>query len=156
MEVLDPRQKVLRHPHSGTFSANPVSTTSGRVAMELFDKEAVLKLNALTKTAVHQIEESIRIADVPVSITGAGSMFLLHLQAKKPTGYREAFHTNEKKALIKELLDYMFQEENIIMINTGACMFATTLTQKEVDRLSEGLLNGFRLIKPKLEVLNQF
>ena len=154
MEVLDPRGKILRHPHSGTFSANPISTTAGRVAMELFDKEAVLKLNALTNTAIHQIEESIRIADVPVSITGAGSMFRLHLQANKPTGYREAYHTKEKKALINELLDYMFLEENIIMINTGTCMFATTLTQKEVDRLSEGLLNGFRLIKPKLDQLN--
>ncbi len=154
MEVLDPRGKILRHPHSGTFSANPVSTTAGRVAMELFDKEAVLKLNALTNIAIHQIEESIRIADVPVSITGAGSMFRLHLQANKPTGYREAYHTKEKKDLINKLLDYLFLEENIIMINTGACMFATTLAQNEVDRLSEGLLNGFRLIKPKLDQLN--
>ncbi|MBT8300932.1 MAG: aminotransferase class III-fold pyridoxal phosphate-dependent enzyme [Maribacter sp.] len=154
MEVLDPRGKILRHPHSGTFSANPVSTTAGRVAMELFDEEAVLKLNALTNIAIHQIEEAIRIADVPVSITGAGSMFRLHLQANKPTGYREAYHTKEKKALISELLDYLFLEENIIMINTGACMFATTLTQNDVDRLSHGLLNGFRLIKPKLDQLN--
>ncbi|MBT8297136.1 MAG: aminotransferase class III-fold pyridoxal phosphate-dependent enzyme [Maribacter sp.] len=154
MEVLDPRGKILRHPHSGTFSANPVSTTAGRVAMELFDEEAVLKLNALTNIAIHQIEEAIRIADVPVSITGAGSMFRLHLQANKPTGYREAYHTKEKKALISELLDYLFLEENIIMINTCACMFATTLTQNDVDRLSHGLLNGFRLIKPKLDQLN--
>ena len=151
MEVLDPSGKILRHPHSGTFSANPISTTAGRVAMELFDREAVLKLNALTKTAIQQIEEAIKIADVPVSITGAGSMFRLHMQANKPTSYREAFHTQNKKALINELLDYLFLEENIMMINTGACMFSTTLTQKEVDRLSEGLFNGFKLMKPKLD-----
>ena len=154
MEVLDPRGKILRHPHSGTFSANPISTTAGRVAMELFDKEAVLKLNALTNTAKHQIEESIKIADVPISITGDGSMFRLHLQANAPTTYREAYQTKEKKAAINELLDYLFLKENIIMINTCACMFATTLTQKEVDRLSEGLLNGFKLIKPKLDLLS--
>jgi len=154
MEVLDPRSKVLRHPHSGTFSANPISTTAGRIAMELFDEEAVLNLNDLTATAIHQIEESIKIADVPVSITGAGSMLRLHLQERKPTCYREAFHCKEKKELINELLDYLFLEENIIMINTGACMFATTIKQKEVDRLSEALLNGFRLIKPKLDQLN--
>ena len=122
--------------------------------MELFDNEAVMKLNELTYTAIRQIEESIRIADVPVSITGAGSMLRLHLQANKPTCYREAYHSPEKKELINELLDYLFLEENIIMINTMACMFATTLTQKEVDRLSEGLLNGFRKFKPKLDNLN--
>lgn len=154
MEVLDPRRKILRHPHSGTFSANPISTTAGRVAMELFDEEAVLNLNALTNTARHQIEEAIKIADVSISITGAGSMFRLHLQANKPTSYREVYQTKEKKDLINELLDYMFLKENIIMINTCACMFATTLTQKEVDRLSEALLNGFKLIKPKLDQLS--
>lgn len=150
MEVLDPRGKILRHPHSGTFSANPISTTAGRVAMELFDKDAVLKLNALTQVAINQIEESIKIADVPVSITGDGSMFRLHLQENKPTCYREAFHTKEKKDIIKKLLDYLFLEEQIIMINTCACMFATSMTQKEVDRLSEALLNGFKVIKPQL------
>ena len=153
MEVLDPRGKILRHPHSGTFSANPVSTTAGRVAMELFDEKAVLKLNAITDIAISQIEEAIRIADVPISITGDGSMFRLHLQANAPTCYREAYHTKEKKALIDELLDYLFLKENILMINTGACMFATTITQKEVDRLSEALLNGFKLLKPKLDYL---
>lgn len=155
MEVLDPRGKILRHPHSGTFSANPISMTAGRVAMELFDKKAVLDLNTLTDIAISQIRESIKIADVPVSITGEGSMFRLHLQATAPTCYREAFHTEDKKILIKELLDYLFLKENIIMINTGACMFATTIRQKEVDRLSQALLNGFKLIKPKLE-MHQF
>ena len=154
MEVLDPRGKILRHPHSGTFSANPISMTAGRVAMELFDKKAVLGLNTLTDIAISQIRESIKIADVPVSITGEGSMFRMHLQATAPTCYREAFHTEEKKILIKELLDYLFLKENIIMINTGACMFATTIRQKEVDRLSQALLNGFKLIKPKLDQLN--
>jgi hypothetical protein len=39
------------------------------------------------------------------------------------------------------------------MINTCACMFSTVLTQKEVDRLSDAMLNGFRFIKPRLEEL---
>jgi len=153
MEVLDPRGKILRHPHSGTFSANPISTTAGRVAMELFDEEAVLALNVLTEKAKHQIEESIKIADVPISLTGAGSMFRIHFQANAPTTYRETYQTKEKKEITNELIDYLFLEENIIMINTCACMFATTLTQKEVDRLSDALLNGFKLIKPKLDLL---
>ncbi len=151
MQVLDPREKVLRYPHSGTFSANPISTTAGRVAMELFDENAVFSLTALTMKARHQIEESVKIADVPVSITGTGSMFRMHFRPNAPSSYREAYQTLETKALINELLDYLFLKENIIMINTCACMFATTHTQKEVDRLSEALLNGFKLIKPKLD-----
>ena len=155
MDVLDPRQTFLRHPHSGTFSANPISTTAGRIAMEMFDEQAVANLNALTLTAKRQIAESIKIADVPISITGAGSMFRLHFREKAPTSYREAYQSKETKEIINDLIDYLFIEENIIMINTCSCMFATTLTQQNVDRLSEALLHGFKLIKPKLECLTK-
>jgi len=154
MQVMDPRQTFLRHPQSGTFSANPVSSIAGRIAMEMFDEQAVLNLNALTMTARKQIEESIKIADVPISITGEGSMFRLHLLEKAPLYYREAYESKQVKDVLKELIDYLFIKENIIMVNTCSCMFATTLTQKEVDRLSEALLNGFKLIRPKLEQFN--
>ena len=153
MQVLDPRETFLRHPHSGTFSANPVSTTAGRIAMELFDEQAVLKLNALAITARAQIEESIKIADVPVSITGAGSMFRLHFQENAPNSYREAYQNKETKAVINELIDYLFFKENIIVINTMACMFATTLTRNDVDRLAEALLRGLKIMKPKIDAL---
>jgi len=154
MAVMDPRQTFLRHPQSGTFSANPISSTAGRIAMEMFDEQAVLDLNALTMTTRKQIEEAIKIADVPVSITGAGSMFRLHLLERPPMYYREAFQSKQAKIIINELIDYLFHKENIIMINTCSCMLATTLTQKNVDQLSEALLNGFKLIKPKIEQLN--
>jgi len=154
MQVLDPRQTFLRHPHSGTFSANPISTTAGRIAMEIYDKQAVLDLNALAMTARKQIEESIKIADVPVCITGAGSMFRLHFQEKAPNTYREAYQNKEVKAIISEMDDYLFFKENIIMINTMACMFATTLTQNDVDQLSESILNALKFVKPKIELLS--
>ncbi|RUA12805.1 MAG: aspartate aminotransferase family protein [Flavobacteriia bacterium] len=154
MKMLDPRETFLRHPHSGTFSANPVSTTAGRVAMEMYDEQAVKDLNALTMIARKQIEESIKLADVPVCISGAGSMFRLHFQEKVPDSYREAYQNKEVKAIISELDDYLFFKENIIMINTMACMFATTLTQKDVDRLSEALLRGLKLMKPKIDKLS--
>ena len=72
-----------------------------------------------------------------------------------PMFYRQAFQNKKAKEIVNDLIDYLFLEENIIMINTCSCMFATTLGQKEVDRLSEAMLNGFRLIKPKLENLIQ-
>ena len=150
MKVLDPSENKLLFPHSGTFSANPITMTAGRVAMELFDEDAVLKLNALAQKAISQIREAIKLADVPISITGAGSMFRIHLTATPPTTYREAFQTKEKTLLIKRLLDYLFINERIMMVNTCTCMFSTAIKQKEVDILSEAMLNGFKLIKPEL------
>jgi glutamate-1-semialdehyde 2,1-aminomutase len=153
MKIMDPREPKVLFPLSGTFSANPITMTAGRVAMELFDNDAVVKLNHITQKAIEQIEEAVKVADVPVSITGAGSMFRIHLRESPPATYREAYQSKEISMLIDRLLDYLLINEKIIMINTCSCMFSTAITQKEVDRLSEGLLNGFKIIKPELEKL---
>jgi glutamate-1-semialdehyde 2,1-aminomutase len=39
------------------------------------------------------------------------------------------------------------------MINTFSCMLSTVMTQKEIDKLTEGLLNAFKALKPKIEEL---
>ena len=152
MKVFDPREDKLLFPLSGTFSANPVTMTAGRIAMELYDESAVKKLNALTQKAITQINEAIRIADVPVSITGDGSMFKIHLKAIPPNTYRESFESKELSNLVSVLLNFLYSK-NIIMTNTLSCMFSTVMSQKEVDILTEGLLDGFNLIKPELEKL---
>ncbi len=154
MKVLDPSTTPLKFSHSGTFSANPITMTAGKVAMEHFDEQAVLKLNDLTQTAIKQIKEAAKFADVGISITGAGSMFRIHLKETPPSTYREAYQNAECKQVINEMLDYLFFKENIMMINTCACMFSTVLTQKEVDRLSEAFLNGFKLLKAKIDKLD--
>lgn len=153
MKIMDPREPKMLFPLSGTFSANPITMTAGRVAMELFDNDAVAKLNHITQIAIEQIKEAVKIADVPVSITGAGSMFRIHLRQSPPITYREAYQSKEIAALVNRLLDYLLVNEKIMMINTCSCMFSTVMTQKEVDRLTEGLLNGFRMIKSDLEGL---
>ncbi len=153
MQVLDPRETFLRHPHSGTFSANPISLTAGYTAMKMFDEKALKDLNKLTEVAKKQINEAIKLADIPACITGAGSMFRVHFSDKAPTTYRQAYQDKNVKDIINQLLDYLFLEENIIMINTCACMFATTLTQANIDQLSDALLKGFRKIKPRLKEL---
>ena len=153
MDVLNPRNKVLKHPHSGTFSANPISTIAGYTAMSMFDKSSVKKINSLADIAKKQIKEAINIADIPACVTGLGSMFRIHLQNSPPTNARETYQDNNTKEIINDLLDYLFLNENIIMINTCTCMLSTSLTQKEIDRLSQALLNGFKIIKPKINKL---
>jgi len=151
MKVFDPRETPLLFPHSGTFSANPVTMTAGYTAMKHFDRDAVNKLNKTTATAISQIEEAIRLADIPACITGAGSMFRIHLKPVAPTTYRQAYQDKEIASLIKELLDYMFYKENILMINTFGCMFSTVTGQHEIDCLSQGLYHAFKALKPKID-----
>lgn len=150
MQVLDPNEKPLLLPHSGTFSANPISLTAGYTAMKDFDQDAVHKLNDLTSKAISQINEAAILADVPITISGSGSMFRLHPRTRIPASYRKAYQADEEKVVMTKILDHLFYKENIIMVNTGTCMFSTAITQKEVDQLSDGMLNAFRSVREEL------
>ncbi len=153
MDVLDPGRVPLPFPHSGTFSANPITMTAGYTAMKLYDREAVEKLNKLADTAKEKIREAIKIADVPVSITGAGSMFRFHLKPEPPLTYREAYQSKEVLAVIGEILNHLYYEEKLLLINTFSCMLSTVMTDKEIDILSESLLRTFKILKPKIDQL---
>jgi glutamate-1-semialdehyde 2,1-aminomutase len=150
MAVFDPSRRQIKQPHSGTFSANPVTMTAGKVAMELFDRQAVEVINNITEIAKNQLREVIKDADVPVVITGAGSMFRFHFRHQVPNNHRETFQSPDEIKLIKDILDYLFYEENLIMINTFACMFATSITQKEVDILTKAIFNAFTRYKKEI------
>lgn len=146
MDVMDPLADKVLFPHSGTFSANPITMTAGRVAMELFDKEAVLKLNNLADYTRKSLNEAIKLADVPVCVTGAGSMFRIHMKPQAPVSYRDAYVTPTEAALTKTLLDHLF-DDGIMMINTCSGVLSTVMTSKEIDRLAEAVHGGLRKMK---------
>jgi len=149
MNILDPGDSEFRFPLSGTFSANPISLTAGKVAMELFNRETVEKLNQKTKIAIGQVKEAGKIADIPMCITGRGSMFKVHFREKAPVSYRDAYDDPNMKKAINAFLEHLY-EKRIMVINSCTSVFSTAITQKEIDILSDAMLSGFRHIKPLL------
>jgi glutamate-1-semialdehyde 2,1-aminomutase len=150
MNVLDPRSSNMRFPLSGTFSANPISMTAGRAAMDLFDRDAVNKINKLTQVAINQILEAGKIAGIPLSIAGAGSMFRLHFMNELPKSYRESFADEKMKKIITMFLDHLY-EKGVIVVNSCSCMLSTAMTQTEIDILTEVMLSSFKYIKPNFD-----
>jgi glutamate-1-semialdehyde 2,1-aminomutase len=149
MDVLNPLASPVLFPHSGTFSANPITMTAGLTAMRLYDRDEVAWVNALGERARRQIAEAIAAADVPACVTGAGSMFRIHPKPTPPVDYREAYPTPCESAAIKALLEHLF-ENGIVMINTCSGTISTVMGIHEVDVLTERLLAGFRHIRPLL------
>ncbi|MCZ6881705.1 MAG: aspartate aminotransferase family protein [Gammaproteobacteria bacterium] len=146
MDVMDPLADKVLFPHSGTFSANPITMTAGLVTMGLFDRAAVSKLNTLAEYARNQIEDAIRITGIPACVTGGGSMLRVHMKPEPPINYRAAFETPEQAVRLKVLLDYLF-DNGIMLINTCSIALSTVMTEKEVDILADVMLGGFRKIK---------
>ncbi|MFT5300956.1 MAG: glutamate-1-semialdehyde 2,1-aminomutase [Mariniblastus sp.] len=146
MSCLDPTQARLPFPFSGTFSANPITMTAGRVAMELFDHSAVESLNRLGEYARTRITEAIHSGGVAACVTGAGSMFRVHLKPEPPTEYRSAYQSPEEAKQIAFLVNFLY-DRGFMMINTCSAALSTVLGESEVDQMVEVLHDGFLALK---------
>lgn len=141
MRVLNPRQDKVLLPHSGTFSANPITMTAGRVAMELFDQTAVERLNALGDYARQGIREAISEVGARACVTGGGSLLRVHLKPEIPANYRSAYMSADEVARVRFLVDHL-SENGIMMINTCSAALSTAMTEAEIDTLVEALRTG--------------
>jgi glutamate-1-semialdehyde aminotransferase len=47
--------------------------------------------------------------------------------------------------MLGAFLDYLF-DNGIVLINTGTVMLSTVMTEREIDTLSEAMLDGFRKV----------
>lgn len=142
MDVMNPLADTVLFPYSGTFSANPVTMTAGLVTMELFDRDAVERVNRLARRAVVGIEGAIEATGVTACVTGGGSMFRVHLKAKPPRNYREAFATPEESRRLTVLLDHLLGA-GFLMINTCTAAVSTVMGDQEIDDLVTAMESGF-------------
>lgn len=154
MQVLDPLQPKVLLPHSGTFSANPVTMVAGLTAMKLFDQAAVNKLNKLGDLARQKITKAIENANITACVTGAGSMLRVHFKAQPPSNYRQSYNTEDETKALKQILAYLFNH-GIMMINTCSAMLSTAMTEKEITILADTLEAGFKQIVADIPTLKK-
>ncbi len=141
MNVMDPLAENVLFPHSGTFSANPITMTAGLVAMTLFDADAVERVNALATRASEGITEAITATGATACVTGGGSMFCVHLKAQPPRNYREAYADAQETARRAALVEYLL-DRGFIMINTCSATISTPMGNDEIDALVEAVADG--------------
>lgn len=145
MQLLDPRQSDIPFPHSGTFSANPITMTAGRVAMEKYDRDAVQRLNEMGEYARERIRETIRRTKTSACVTGAGSMFRIHMKPVPPTDYRSAYMTPEQQSQVSQLVDHLFRE-GFMLIGTCTAALSTATTREHIDQFAEALHAGLKAL----------
>lgn len=150
MSVMDPRAEPVLFPHSGTFSANPITMVAGLAAMRAFDQAAVARLNRLGELARARLNEAIHIAGVPACVTGAASMFRIHMKETPPANYRDAYVSAVEKSMRQAFLDRML-EGGVLLVNTCTGMLSTAMTDVEIDKLAEVAVESFKKIKQKIK-----
>jgi glutamate-1-semialdehyde 2,1-aminomutase len=143
MSVFAANAGTTRLPHSGTFSANPITMTAGLVAMQHFDHEAVERINELGELARKTLADAIAVSGVPACVTGAGSMFRVHLHAKSPDNYRDSFLGDEGRRRLARFVNSLL-DQGIIIANTGTGFLSTVMGEMQIARLAECVLVSLR------------
>src|SRR5690606_38347744 len=84
MDRFDPSREAFL-PHSGTFNNN-VLMMAGALAgiTKVISAEAIARVNALGDRLRERLEAAAAQADVPLRVTGYGSLLGLHFQAERP------------------------------------------------------------------------
>lgn len=148
MDVMNPLADTVLFPHSGTFSANPVTMTAGLVTMELYDRDAVARVNSLAERAVTGINVAIEETGAIACVTGGGSMFRVHMKKRPPENYREAFLAPDESRRLALLLGHLL-DAGFIMINTCSATTSTAMGEEEIDALVDAMAEGLaRLGRP--------
>ena len=143
MSVMNPHGDRYVMPHSGTFSANPITLTAGLVAMEMLDLDEVQRLNRLGQLAREGITDVIDRRDIGASVTGAGSMFRIHMQTAPPRHYRETYPNTEQATQLKLFFDALL-DAGILLIYSCTGAVSTPMRETEIEQLVAAVDTAFQ------------
>jgi glutamate-1-semialdehyde 2,1-aminomutase len=107
----------------GTFSANPISMTAGRITMELFDADATSRLNARGDS----LRESFKAAGVPASGTGS----LIRLREQRDPGE----------------LWWAAYERGVMLGTNGLLALSTAMSYADLEAIEHGCIGAVRALR---------
>lgn len=129
MAIFDPRRPDAVW-HSGTFAGNAVTMVAGRVALELFDRTAVDRLNVLGDRLRNGLAEVCARVGVTAQTTGFGSFVGLHFTDQPVAGYREPARSDLE---LKHLFHMALLAEGVFVAPRMLMCMSTPMDEHLVD-----------------------
>lgn len=133
MKIFEiPPDRKSEIPLSGTFNAHPLSLAAGIAVLDELKPSAYEKLNTLGERAISGLRKTFMDHQIPVQVTGAGSLFHTLFTKKEVVDYRTAA-TADKKLL--HLFDVALLNRGFYLphLHWGNVSLATS--SNDVDRL---------------------
>lgn len=132
MSVFDPRAGAPRAPHGGTFNANPITMVAGLTAMEKMTPAEYDRLAALGGQLREALAEALDGARIHGQVTGAGSLFQIHLHDRPIRDYRGSVSTADERDLVARLHRGLMAHGIITAPSLMGCL-STPMGEPEVD-----------------------
>jgi glutamate-1-semialdehyde 2,1-aminomutase len=133
MELYDPT-KGAKVSHAGTFNANPITMLAGAVTLEQLTDDVYRDLAELTELLRQRIRDACADLEVPVQVTGLGSLFGIHFTGQPIRNYRDVatVDTDLRRQMFLGLMN-----EGILPASNLVGALSTQITEAEIDTYVE-------------------
>ena len=136
MALFDPSHGPPVIPHPGSYNANPVSLAAGLATMELLSRDAVARLNATGDRLRAGLTGVFAEAGIPVSVTGLGSLFGMHLTEGPVRTIRDAARAD---AALRHRIFLGLYVEGILLDPRGVGTLSTAIGEPEIEEFLAAL-----------------
>ena len=139
MAAFDASTGTPKIPHAGTFNGNPVTMRAGLATLQDLDPAVYDDLNQRGSAFRLRLQTLCDRYNVPVQVTGAGSLFGIHWSTDPVTDYRSAARAN--KSLSYKFFLHALNNGLFFTTRGGGCL-SIPMTDTETGTFLD-VLEGF-------------
>jgi len=129
MEQYDPTKGPVVS-HAGTFNANPVTMVAGAATLEQLTPEVYRRLAELTEELRKGLRRVCADLEVPVQITGLGSLFGIHFTEGEVRSYRDVAAGNSR---LRHQMFLGMMNEGFLNASNMVGGLSTEISEVEID-----------------------
>jgi glutamate-1-semialdehyde 2,1-aminomutase len=147
MELSNPNHP---HPvfHSGTFSGNNITLATGLATLELYDEDAVTRLNSLGDRLQDGFRNALQKHRIRGHVTGYGSLLGVHWRKDEPKTARDTFEGFTASGDFQKLFHLEMLNRSVFSSPRSMYVLATPMTDQVVDKVVEAFEGTLELLKP--------
>ncbi|MGD9139085.1 MAG: aspartate aminotransferase family protein [Desulfobacterales bacterium] len=150
MSRFDPTHKAPVF-HSGTFNGNNITMAAGIAAMELYDLQAVTRLNQLGDRFRDGISAVLKEIGVVGCVSGWGSLLQLHWQERKPVNAMESIAGLTKAGELPRLVHLEMMNRGVYAARRGMFCLSTPMVRADIDKAVAAFKETLMMLKPFIE-----
>lgn len=134
--------------HGGTFNANPVVATAGKIMLEHLSAEKIARINRLGERLGVGIRNVFARLNIKAQVTGIGSLQNLHFTPEPVVDFQTA-QTGRNQLM--HLVHLGLLKRGIFLPARGLFNISTPMTEKDIDTAVVAMDDVMTEMKPLIE-----
>lgn len=146
MSVFDPRGGHPDVPHGGTFTANPITMVAGCASMRKLSEQESARIDTLGAYLREGLAEALDGARIPGQVTGAGSLFGVHLHDRPLSGYQSWEGPPEEAGHRQAVFNGLLERDMILAPALTGCL-STPMTEQHANQLIDAFAGALKSVE---------